>query len=72
MEKGGTVSVVQITGCCEEAGVPHPLPVFIGGIGRVGEDAAIDASLIRISRGAAYYREITVVEGLGRFDRMQK
>lgn len=68
---GPLAGVMQIMGCSDEEGVPSPLPDLIAGIERPGA-SVIDASLIRIRRGAAYYREITEVEGLGRFDRMQK
>lgn len=67
---GRLAGMSQIQGTTEEA--PDPLPDFCPGINRPFDADKIDASLVRVRRGAVYFREIIVPDGLGTFDRSQR
>lgn len=67
---GRFAGLSQITGTSDNA--PNPLPTLCEGINRPLDGDHITASLTRQKRGAVYYTELVMPQGLGRFDRSQR
>lgn len=69
---GVMAGIHQIQALETAEGIPNPLPTFVPNIERPLDGDVINASMLKVKRGAIYYSELVVPEGLKRFDGSQR